>query len=107
MRAKPRPTQSCRERQAAWKRPECSFHEEPCEECQRRELKDRLDACLARLPFEQREVFRLCELEEKDYSEAARQLSIPVGTVRSRLHRARLALQRQFPLPEPVLGGAR
>jgi DNA-directed RNA polymerase specialized sigma24 family protein len=31
----------------------------------------------------------LCDLEEKSYEEAARVMGCPVGTVRSRLHRAR------------------
>ena len=34
----------------------------------------------------------LCELEERSYAEAARLLACPVGTIRSRLHRARLFL---------------
>jgi RNA polymerase sigma-70 factor (ECF subfamily) len=31
----------------------------------------------------------LCDLEEKSYEESARVMGCPVGTVRSRLHRAR------------------
>ncbi len=82
------------ERQAAGQRPECSLHDEPCAECQRRELLARLETCLPLLPREQREVFELCDLQEKDYVEAAAQLGVPVGTNRSRLHRARQALAR-------------
>jgi RNA polymerase sigma-70 factor (ECF subfamily) len=34
----------------------------------------------------------LCDLEEVDYADAAIALSCPIGTVRSRLHRARALL---------------
>ncbi len=39
-----------------------------------------------------REAIVLCELEELDYAAAAAVLACPIGTVRSRLHRARAAL---------------
>ena len=41
------------------------------------------------LPAHYREVVVLCELEEMDYAQAAAVLGCAVGTVRSRLHRAR------------------
>jgi RNA polymerase sigma-70 factor (ECF subfamily) len=44
------------------------------------------------LPQRYREVVVLCDLEEVDYAEAAFILGCPVGTVRSRLHRARALL---------------
>jgi len=44
------------------------------------------------LPRRYREVVALCDLEEMDYSQAAVVLDCPVGTVRSRLHRARALL---------------
>ena len=44
------------------------------------------------LPAHYREVVVLCDLQEMSYVEAARVLSCPVGTVRSRLHRARTLL---------------
>jgi RNA polymerase sigma-70 factor (ECF subfamily) len=62
---------------------------------------DRLDAAssLARhaallraLPVEQREVLLLVAVAELTYEETAEALGVPVGTVRSRLHRARAAL---------------
>jgi len=39
-----------------------------------------------------REVIVLCELQEMDYAEAAALIACPIGTVRSRLHRARALL---------------
>ena len=57
---------------------------------------------LDRLPPHLKEVIILCELEELPYEEAAGILTIPVGTVRSRLHRAKkqLAILLQRTTPE-------
>jgi RNA polymerase sigma factor (sigma-70 family) len=49
---------------------------------------------LGRLPPEQREVLVLAAIEEMRYEEIATVLSIPVGTVMSRLSRAREKLRR-------------
>ena len=50
------------------------------------------------LPGSYREVVALCELEEMSYAAAAEVLGVPVGTVRSRLNRARaLLVQRLKP----------
>ena len=51
-----------------------------------------LHAAIARLPLEYREALVLCELEELTYAESAAVLECPIGTVRSRLHRARALL---------------
>lgn len=48
---------------------------------------------LGELPVEMREVLMLVGVEELSYQEAAVLLSIPVGTVRSRVSRARSALR--------------
>ena len=52
-----------------------------------------LDAALARLPVEQREVVLLVALEELSYAEASKALGIPIGTVMSRLFRGRERLR--------------
>ncbi len=52
----------------------------------------RLDAALARLPLEQREIVLLREVEGLSYDELATTLEIDEGTVKSRLSRARVAL---------------
>jgi RNA polymerase sigma-70 factor (ECF subfamily) len=44
------------------------------------------------LPANYREVVVLCDLENMDYAQAAQHLGCAVGTVRSRLHRARTIL---------------
>lgn len=52
-----------------------------------------LDRAILRLPAEQREVLLLVALEDMSYDEAARTLEIPIGTVMSRLARAREKLR--------------
>ena len=48
---------------------------------------------IGELPIPYREVILLCELEELSYKEIAEALAIPIGTVMSRLSRARNALR--------------
>jgi RNA polymerase sigma-70 factor (ECF subfamily) len=48
---------------------------------------------LAELPVPFREILLLCEVEEMSYQEIAETLAIPIGTVMSRLYRARKALR--------------
>jgi RNA polymerase sigma-70 factor (ECF subfamily) len=53
-----------------------------------RSVRDGLDE----LPLALREVVVLCALEEMSYDQVAQVLAVPVGTVRSRLHRAKARL---------------
>jgi RNA polymerase sigma-70 factor (ECF subfamily) len=55
-----------------------------------------LDRLLAALPQEQREILMLREIEELDYREIAAVINIPIGTVMSRLARARAALRARW-----------
>jgi RNA polymerase sigma-70 factor, ECF subfamily len=48
------------------------------------------------LPPAYREVLVLCDLHERDYAEAASALGCAIGTVRSRLHRARALLAEKM-----------
>jgi RNA polymerase sigma-70 factor (ECF subfamily) len=57
-------------------------------------LREDLDRALAALPDCYRVVVVMSDLEEFSYAEIAQALAIPVGTVRSRLARARGALQK-------------
>ena len=57
---------------------------------------------LGRLPAEQREVLILAAVEEMKYEEIAEVLDIPVGTVMSRLSRAREKLRRIVAEPVPL-----
>jgi RNA polymerase sigma factor (sigma-70 family) len=52
-----------------------------------------LERSIARLPAEQRAVLLLVTLEDMSYEEVARTLAIPIGTVMSRLSRAREKLR--------------
>jgi RNA polymerase sigma-70 factor, ECF subfamily len=51
---------------------------------------------VAALPDHQRAVVILCDLEERPYADAAEILGVPIGTVRSRLSRARSALEERL-----------
>ena len=55
-----------------------------------------LRKAIAKLPLNYREAIVLCDLEGESYEDAAVIMRCPVGTVRSRLHRARLLLAKQF-----------
>ena len=68
------------------------------------ELRD-LHTALQALPPEQREVLLLVALEEMRYEEVAAALAIPLGTVMSRLSRAREKLRAQMEgrVPSPPL----
>ena len=56
-------------------------------------LGDEITAAIQALPVDFRMIIILCDLEEFSYEEMARILNIPIGTVRSRLHRARTLLK--------------
>ena len=57
-------------------------------------LREDLDRALAALPEHYRVVVVLADVERLTYGEITEALDVPVGTVRSRLNRARSALQR-------------
>jgi len=59
------------------------------------EVRD-LDTALRSLPPEQREILLLVALEEMSYEEVAATLGLPLGTVMSRLSRARQKLRAQM-----------
>ena len=59
-------------------------------------LGDETTAAIQSLPVDFRMIIILCDLEEFSYEEMARILNIPIGTVRSRLHRARAILKENL-----------
>ena len=77
---------------ADWKRPELIAFPDPMTDLLRREGIEELRRAVLSLPRRYREVGVLCDLEEIPYEDAAGLLACPVGTVRSRLHRARALL---------------
>jgi RNA polymerase sigma-70 factor (ECF subfamily) len=64
------------------------------------ELSQQLDRALAALPVEQRSAFVLAEIEQLPYAEIAQIDRTSVGTVKSRVHRAKQRLQS---LLKPVM----
>ena len=59
---------------------------------------------LGRLPRREQEVLALCAWDGLGYAEAAVALGVPVGTVRSRLSRARRRLERSLGEAGPIGG---
>ncbi|MDA3963683.1 MAG: sigma-70 family RNA polymerase sigma factor [Planctomycetota bacterium] len=76
----------------------------PHHSIERTELQLHVQAALHRLPTEQREIIILRDFDDLDYATIADQLDLAVGTVKSRLNRARAALREQ--LEDLVAGGA-
>lgn len=68
----------------------------PCEHLEMTQMVRLLDNELAELMPEMREVLLLVALDDMSYEEAAELLSVPIGTVRSRVSRARAQLRRRF-----------
>ena len=68
----------------------------PLAELQRAETIAQVREAVGTLPPAYREVVVLCELQEMDYADAASVLECPIGTVRSRLHRARALLAQKL-----------
>lgn len=70
--------------------------EDPLADLTRAETIERVRQAVLALPPAYREVVVLRDLEELDYVQTARALGCPVGTVRSRLHRARALLMEKL-----------
>jgi len=72
--------------------------ESPDEPLLRREREAQVNKALAVLSDEHRTILVLREMEDCDYDQIALILNVPVGTVRSRLHRARMQLRVKLQL---------
>ncbi len=68
----------------------------PSEPIERREQVAQVRSALAKLNEEFRSVLVLREIDGHDYETIAEMLELPLGTVRSRLHRARMELRDQL-----------
>ena len=71
---------------------ELAVIDDPLAGLTRHEAIEALRRAVQALPRRYREVVVLCDLEELDYADAAVALGCPIGTVRSRMHRARALL---------------
>jgi RNA polymerase sigma-70 factor (ECF subfamily) len=87
-------------------RPEHTDLETPLERLLRDETADQVRRALSALAPHYRDVLILCELSELSYAEAAQVCGIDIGTVRSRLSRARTQLARRL-AGEGLLAGRR
>jgi RNA polymerase sigma-70 factor (ECF subfamily) len=66
---------------------------DPLEELEKAELSQEVDQAIARLPSKFREVIVLRDINGLEYQEIAKILRCPLGTVKSRVNRARLRLK--------------
>lgn len=73
--------------------PTNGLHVAPDEALERKERDHILHAAIERLPFDQRTILLLKEIEGLSYEEIATTLDLPLGTVKSRLARARKSLR--------------
>jgi RNA polymerase sigma-70 factor (ECF subfamily) len=71
-------------------------HAAPAEDLERRELHGEVLAALGRLDAEYRAVLVMRDIEGFDYQQMADVLGLPLGTLKSRLFRARLALRDEL-----------
>jgi len=67
--------------------------EQPEDRIQRLELQRAIQHCLDRLPDEFRSTVVMVDIQGLDYSEASQAIGKPIGTIKSRLARARLRLR--------------
>ena len=74
----------------------------PLDELARAETVELVRKAVLSLPPKYREVVVLCELQDVSYGEAAEVLGCAIGTVRSRLHRARVLLLAKLRPSEQV-----
>lgn len=81
---------------------EADVHEEErsVERASAAAMRPALAGAIARLTAAERELLFLVAWAELTYEEAAEALKIPVGTVRSRLHRTKAKLRRHLDLPQ-------
>jgi RNA polymerase sigma-70 factor, ECF subfamily len=77
-------------------------HESPQAAVERSELHARIELGISALPPEQRLVLVLCDIHGYSYEEISEITGFPMGTVKSRISRARLKM-REFLLQQPEL----
>lgn len=78
----------------------------PLEQLASRQLEELVREEVRHLESEQAEVLVLRELQDIGYEEIAQMLAVPVGTVKSRLHRGRAALAERLQRRLAAAGGA-
>ena len=76
--------------------PVCGHGLDPAEIVAQKEIQDRVQNALNSLEPDDAMIILLKDLQDIPYEEVARVLEVPVGTVKSRLHRARQALKSRL-----------
>jgi RNA polymerase sigma-70 factor (ECF subfamily) len=71
----------------------------PERDAYRRELREAIDQAIDRMDDHHRLPFVMREVEDRTYEEIAEEIGIPVGTVKSRLNRARNSFRMLLPVP--------
>lgn len=84
--------------------PGISDAEQPDRALMAKQIAETVQQALAKLKPELAEALMLYEVENKPYAEIAQMLGIPIGTVRTRIFRAREFIAKRL---EPVLGAQR
>ena len=79
-----------------WSELAASSVQQPDAAAEKQEMVELLRQELMALPQDQREIILLRDYHDLTYAQVAEVLSIPVGTVMSRLHRARSELRRRM-----------
>jgi RNA polymerase sigma-70 factor (ECF subfamily) len=98
-------------RDAAWeperdprRRAASDDQDDPAARCAAREEHERLGRALERLDSDFRAAVVLKDVEGLDYAAIAEILDVPVGTVKSRIHRGRLVLREHLQAPQEKHG---
>jgi RNA polymerase sigma-70 factor (ECF subfamily) len=68
----------------------------PAQEAEQRDMRQQVVAALGRIDPEQRALLVMRDVDGMDYQQMAQVLEVPIGTVKSRLFRARLALREEL-----------
>ncbi len=72
---------------------------DPEQSAYRSELREAIDQAIERMDEHHRIPFVMREVEDRSYEEIAEAIGIPVGTVKSRLNRARSSFRSLLPVP--------
>ncbi|HEV7224198.1 MAG TPA: sigma-70 family RNA polymerase sigma factor [Pirellulales bacterium] len=91
-----KPVLSIQQQREDWGHEPASGEPPPEDRLERQELAGQVQAALAKLTQEHRAIVVLRELDGCDYETIGAILDLPVGTVRSRLHRARMQLRTEL-----------
>lgn len=76
---------------------------DPESECERKELRGFIISCLDKIPIELKSVIVLKDIQGFSYEEISQILDIPMGTVKSRINRARTLMRKHLSENESFL----